>query len=143
MKKITVQLLALSLFFILQSSYARGDYNEIPLYKSDKNNPAHGYISIDHIGFIPTDRLLHVSVFSLTPNTLYDVWIVSRESGERTRAGFEGENSFKTNSGGAGDFKDFTTEFVLGWNKLEISSHQRDGEPSDNIKVILWTWMYQ
>ncbi len=134
---------AILLYIALQASGAWADYREIRLYRTDPDSKAHGYIFIEPVGFIPTDRLLHVNVYSLRPHTLYDVWIVERDTGKVTPAGFEGQNTLKTNAGGAGHFTDWTTEFVLGWNKLEISEHLKNGESPGDARVILWTWMYQ
>ncbi len=142
-KKTTLPLLALSLIFLFHAALAMADYREIRLYKTDPKDEAHGYIFIEPVGFIPTERLLHVNVYSLRPNTLYDVWIVDRDTKKRTPAGFEGQNSFRTNYGGAGHFTDRSSEFILGWNKLEISEHLRDRKRLKDVKVILWTWMYQ
>ncbi len=122
-KKTFLTILTLSLFIVLRSVLAMADYREIRLYKTDPGSKAHGYIFIEPVGFIPTERLLHVNVYSLLPNTLYDVWIVDRDTGKRTPAGFQGQNSFRTNYGGAGHFTDRSSEFILGWNKLEISEH--------------------
>lgn len=128
---------------MLQAAKSLADYREIPLNKADKKSEARGYITIEHFGLVPTDRLLHVNVFSLRPNTIYSVWIVDRNNGKRTPAGFPGENTFKTNGGGAGHFKDHTSEFTLGWNKLEIVRDSREAEKEGGLKVVLWAWMYQ
>ncbi|MFQ5428195.1 MAG: hypothetical protein ACE5EZ_04350 [Thermodesulfobacteriota bacterium] len=137
---------SLLLLLTIHAGIAMADFREIPLNKTDPDDKAHGYITIEHIGFVPMDRLLHVRVYSLLPNTLYDIWIVDRDTGKRTPAGFPGENTFKTNGGGAGHFKEHTTEFVLGWNKLEVSRHRsskRKAVDTNNTSVILWAWMYQ
>ncbi len=129
--------------FMVYSAAAAADYREIPLYKADPASSAHGYITTEPIGFIPFERQLHVNVFSLKPGGLYDVWIVDRGTGKRTPAGFMGQNTFKTNFGGAGHFTDRTSEFILGWNKLEVREHTPKGEDPENSKLVLWTWMYQ
>ncbi|MFQ5480362.1 MAG: hypothetical protein ACE5DW_03700 [Thermodesulfobacteriota bacterium] len=142
-KKNTLPLLIIPLLFILQSALAAADYREIPLYKVNKNQAPYGYITIEPIGYIPSERLLHVNAYSLAPNTLYNLWIVDRDTKKRTPAGFEGDNTFKSNNDGAAHFTYYTSEFELGWNKLEISEDPGDGESEDALKVILWTWMYQ
>jgi len=135
-------LLAAALFLLIQPAIVGATYREIYLNKTDAMSKAHGYITIKPIGVVPTDRILHVNVYSLLPGTLYDVWIVERGTGKRMPAGFGGENTFRTNAGGAGHFIYWTSEFVLGWNKLEVSSHMADDKRGD-VKVILWAWMYQ
>jgi len=135
--------LALAIFIMLHCAPAMADYREIRLYKSDPKAAPYGEIFIEPVGFIPTERLLHVNVYALRPNTLYDVWIVDRDTGKITPAGFQGQNSFRTNQAGAGHFTDRSSEFILGWNKLEISEHLADRKRLEDIKVILWTWMYQ
>jgi len=142
-KTLLLVIFALTVPLLIKARSAAADYIEIPLYSTVPGSSVHGYISIEHVGFIPTDRLLHVNVYSLRPHTLYDIWIVDRDTGKITPAGFEGQNSFLTNAGGAGHFTDWTTEFVLGWNKLEISEHLKEGEKPGEAKVLLWTWMYQ
>jgi len=142
-KKNLFTILTISIFLLLRGYPAMADYREIELYKTEAGSEAHGYIFIEPVGFIPTERLLHVNVYSLLPHTLYDVWIVDRNTGKRTPAGFQGQNSFKTNYGGAGHFTDRSSEFILGWNKLEISEHRDDRVKKSTLKIILWTWMYQ
>ncbi len=142
-KKTFLPILTLSLFIMLHSVPAMADYREIKLYKSDAKAAPYGEIFIEPVGFIPTERLLHINVYALRPDTLYDVWIIERDTGRITPAGFEGQNSFRTNHDGAGHFTDRSNEFILGWNKLEVSEHLADRKRLEDIKVILWTWMYQ
>jgi hypothetical protein len=141
-KKLLIPM-ALLLLFMLKGSVAAANFWEIPLYKADPASKAHGYITSEPIGFIPYERLLHVNVYSLKPGALYDVWIVDRDTGKRTPAGFMGQNTFKTNFGGAGHFTDRTSEFTLGWNKLEVREHTPKGQDPEASKLVLWTWMYQ
>lgn len=144
-KRTALPLFIVSIFFLFQTALAMADYRETELIKTDPESKAHGNITMEPIGFVRSDRLLRVNVYGLSPNTLYDVWIVDRDTGKRSPAGFEGENTFRTNAGGSGHFVDRTTEYVLGWNKLEVSAH-KEGESAENLKdvdVLLWVWMYQ
>jgi len=144
-KRNALPLFIVSIFFLFHTAIAMADYREIELNKTDPASKAHGNITMEPIAFVPTDRLLRVNVYGLRPNTLYDVWLVDRDTGKRSPAGFAGENTFRTNAGGSGHFADWTTEFILGWNKLEVSTH-KEGESAENFKdimVVLWTWMYQ
>jgi len=144
-KRTSLPLFIISMFFIFHSALAMADYRELTLIKTDPKSKAHGNITMEPIGFIPTERLLRVNVYGLRPNTSYDVWLVDRDTGKRSPAGFVGENTFRTNAGGSGHFADRTTEFILGWNKLEVSAHKKVDKTGSlkDVQVILWVWMYQ
>jgi len=135
--------MVLLLLFMLRGSAGAANFWEIPLHKAGTAGSAHGYITAKPIGFIPFERQLHVNVYSLKPGALYDVWIVDRGTGKRTPAGFMGQNTFKTNSGGAAHYTYRTSEFTLGWNKLEIREHTPKGRDPAASRLVLWAWMYQ
>ncbi len=144
-KKTSTGLVILGLLIVMActAGKALADYREIYLNKAVPTEKAHGYISFEHAGFIFTDRLLHVNVYSLKPDTPYDVWILDRETGKIRPAGLEGKNTFITNPSGAGHYTYWTTEFDLGWNKLIITEHLGKGERPRDARVVLWAWMYQ
>ena len=142
-KNVILASTALLVFLVIGSVAGAAVYREIDLKRAETETRAHGYITMEPVGFVPYDIQLHVDGFSLRPGASYDVWIVDRKTGKRTPAGFKGKNNFRTNFGGAGHYTYRTTEFELGWNKLEVREHATEGENPEEKRLVLWTWLYQ
>ncbi|GMR04615.1 MAG: hypothetical protein BMS9Abin23_0515 [Thermodesulfobacteriota bacterium] len=130
--------------FILSSEAAASWGKEITLKKANPEIEAKGTVYIRFAGFVPSDRFIEIDVFHLKPGGVYSVWIVDSWSGKREALGIVGENYFKADAAGFGHFADHTTEYILGWNMLEVAYHP-DGDPSNtgDMKVVLKARLYQ
>ncbi len=143
-KKIIAGVLSLVFVLFVAASGARAWVSEIELKKASPEREAKGTVYIKLAGFVPSDRLLVVETYHLKPRSVYSVWIIDTWTGKREALGITGQNHFKTNASGIGHYTDHTTEYILGWNRLEVAFHP-GGDPSNtkDMIVVLWANLYQ
>lgn len=143
-KKIIAGVLSLAFVLFVAASGARAWVSEIELKNAGPEIEAKGMVYIKLAGFVPSDRLLVVETSHLKARSIYSVWIIDKRSGKREPLGITGQNHFKTNASGIGHYTDHTTEYILGWNRLEVAFHP-GGDPSNtkDMMVVLWGDLYQ
>jgi len=143
-KKIIAGVLSLAFVLFAMTSEVRAWVSEFELKNAGPEKEAKGMVYIKLAGFVPSDRLLVVRTYHLKPRSVYSVWIIDTWSGKREALGITGQNHFKTDASGSGHYTDHTTEYILGWNRLEVAFHP-GGDPSDtkHMIVVLWADLYQ
>jgi len=135
MKK-KVLLPAAVLMVLLVAAAAMALNNEIPLKKVSPDVMGWGEVQIEPAPFVPSDRLLIVDIYRARKRAVYSVWIIDAWTGKRSPAGITGQNHFRTDDTGFGHYTDHTSEYILGWNTLEIAWHP-DGDPSNTADMVV------
>lgn len=139
-------LFALIIAALLAYGSADARVSELNLKNTDPEGKAIARVEIDHIGFIPSDRLLKITAFRLKPNSVYSVWFVGGGyggQGEREPGGLTGSNYFRTDGSGSGHYYYHTDKYEIDHNLLEVAYHP-DGDPAntDDMVVVLRGRMY-
>ncbi|MFQ5442256.1 MAG: hypothetical protein ACE5EB_05980 [Thermodesulfobacteriota bacterium] len=143
-KKILAGVLSIAFVLFVAVSGARAWVREIELKKAGPEIEAKGMVYIRLAGFVPSDRLLVVEAYHLKARSVYSVWIIDKRSGKREALGITGQNHFKTDASGFGHYTDHTTEYILGWNRLEVAFHPgSDPSNTKDMIVVLRADLYQ
>ena len=127
---------ALAVAVLLVAAAARAALIEIYLKKATPEAVGRGQVEIDPAPYVPSDRLLTVDVYRARKGAVYSVWIIDAWTGKKSPAGITGLNHFRTDAAGYGHYTDHTTEYILGWNTLEVAWHP-DGDPSNTGDMVV------